>query len=49
MFIAMQHLLQSAKLADEKGIAPGESHSDFKQFSDSIILNLVEALHEVYF
>ncbi|KAH0724209.1 hypothetical protein KY284_000074 [Solanum tuberosum] len=44
---AMQHLLQSAKLADEKGIAPGESHSDFKQFSDSIILNLVEALHEI--
>ncbi|XP_015167122.1 importin-5-like [Solanum tuberosum] len=43
---AMKHLLQSAKLADEKGIAPGESHSDFKQFSDSIILNLVEALHE---
>ncbi|XP_015167120.1 ran-binding protein 6-like [Solanum tuberosum] len=46
MFIAMKHILQSAKLADEKGIAPGESHSDFKQFSDSIILNLVEALHE---
>ncbi|KAK6802334.1 hypothetical protein RDI58_000114 [Solanum bulbocastanum] len=43
---AMQHLLQSAKLADEKGIAPGESHSDFKQFSGSIILNLLEALHE---
>ncbi|XP_049396189.1 uncharacterized protein LOC125860300 [Solanum stenotomum] len=43
---AMKHLLQSAKLADEKGIAPGESHSNFKQFSDSIILNLVEALHE---
>ncbi|XP_015167142.1 importin-5-like [Solanum tuberosum] len=43
---AMKHLLQSAKLADEKGIARGESHSDFKQFSDSIILNLVEALHE---
>ncbi|KAL3379163.1 hypothetical protein AABB24_000063 [Solanum stoloniferum] len=43
---AMKYLLQSAKLADEKGIAKGGSHSDFKQFSDSIILNLVEALHE---
>ncbi|XP_049389622.1 uncharacterized protein LOC125853905 isoform X1 [Solanum stenotomum] len=43
---AMQHLMQSAKLADEKGIAPGESHSDIKQFSGSIVLNLAEALHE---
>ncbi|XP_055819062.1 uncharacterized protein LOC129887856 isoform X2 [Solanum dulcamara] len=42
----MQHLLQSAKLAKEKGIAPGGSHLNFKQFSDSIILNLLEALHE---
>ena len=47
MSIAMPELLRSAKLAVEKGQAPGRDETYIKQLSDYIIPNLVEALHKV--
>ncbi|KDO54434.1 hypothetical protein CISIN_1g001249mg [Citrus sinensis] len=43
---AMPELLRSAKLAIEKGLAPGRNESYVKQLSDFIIPALVEALHK---
>uniref|UniRef100_M8CRZ7 Importin-5 n=1 Tax=Aegilops tauschii TaxID=37682 RepID=M8CRZ7_AEGTA len=43
---AMPELLRSAKLAVEKGQAPGRDESYVKQLSDFIIPALVEALHK---
>ncbi|KAL5708569.1 Importin-5 [Ranunculus cassubicifolius] len=43
---AMPELLRSAKLAIEKGQAPGRNESYIKQLSDYIIPALVEALHK---
>lgn len=43
---AMPELLRSAKLAVEKGQAPGRDESYVKQLSDYIIPALVEALHK---
>ncbi|MCD7465045.1 hypothetical protein HAX54_000438 [Datura stramonium] len=43
---AMPILLNSAKLAVEKGIAQGGSESYFTKLSDHLILALIEALHE---
>ncbi|KAJ6430753.1 hypothetical protein OIU84_018296 [Salix udensis] len=43
---AMPELLHSAKLAVEKGLAPGRNESYVKQLSDYIIPALVEALHK---
>lgn len=45
----MPGLLQSAKLAVEKGLAQGRDESYVKQLSDYIIPALVEALHKVIF
>ncbi|KAH9740591.1 TOG domain-containing protein [Citrus sinensis] len=44
---AMPELLRSAKLAIEKGLAPGRNESYVKQLSDFIIPALVEALHKI--
>lgn len=44
----MPELLRSAKLAIEKGLAPGRNESYVKQLSDFIIPALVEALHKVF-
>ena len=46
-YAAMPELLRSAKLAVEKGQAPGRDESYVKQLSDFIIPALVEALHKV--
>ncbi|GLJ05429.1 hypothetical protein SUGI_0018100 [Cryptomeria japonica] len=43
---AMPELLQSAKLAVEKGLAQGRDQTYVKQLSDYIIPALVEALHK---
>ena len=43
----MPELLQSAKLAVEKGLAHGRGQTYVKQLSDYIIPALVEALHKV--
>jgi hypothetical protein len=43
---AMPELLRSAKLAIEKGLAPGRNDSYIKQLSDYIVPALVEALHK---
>ncbi|CAA3002294.1 importin-5-like [Olea europaea subsp. europaea] len=43
---AMPELLRSAKLAVEKGMAPGRNEAYVKQLSDYIVPALVEALHK---
>ncbi|XP_010923358.1 uncharacterized protein [Elaeis guineensis] len=43
---AMPELLRAAKLAVEKGLAPGRDESYVKQLSDYIIPSLIEALHK---
>ncbi|GAB2286974.1 hypothetical protein Dimus_021362 [Dionaea muscipula] len=43
---AMPELLNSAKLAVEKGLTPGRNESYVKQLSDYIVPALVEALHK---
>ena len=48
MLLAMPELLQSAKLAIEKGQAAGRDESYLKQLADFIIPALVEALHKVF-
>ena len=48
MLLAMPELLQSAKLAIEKGQAAGRDETYLKQLADYIIPALVEALHKVY-
>jgi hypothetical protein len=48
MLQAMPELLQSAKLAIEKGQAAGRDESYLKQLADYIIPALVEPLHKVY-
>lgn len=47
--LAMPMLLQSAKLAVEKGQSQGRSEPYIKQLTDYIIPVLVEALHKVIF